>query len=472
MESKATLDVVCRVLDSLVRVGDRYHGLLPSAIDLSTHEMLAQLATPIEGQRPGDRAPGGSNLMHDQHLLKVLRALGPLLGRADYTQAADRYLQRFATHCTDTETGLFPWGEHAYWDLVDDRVGDSHRCRQPDRAEGMALHDHLRQAPLWLWEALHAIRPPCVERFANGLEYHFKEGAPREYIRHAHIQRHERLERGDKSADFPRHGGFYLLDWAFAHGRSGRAELVQQMEAMVDYWWPHRDEAGRLMIHTRCPADVEGQHQVNSITQTLSLAASLLETAPLLDAEHGTLAARMRRRAAVYIDGFLSASHDLDAGRFVASQRRTDGVVMSAMSTWGSVYGQWPLAYQALIALCAYRLTSCEGLLDWARAAGQEYVSQPFPDDLAVPAMDAGLAVELLADLFDVTGERHWLEHGQRLAAQLIEVYVTGDLVRAAPGADYYESQTVPGDLVHGLTRLALLADGESEALTSNYTCR
>ena len=71
MESKATLDVVCRVLDSLVRVGDRYHGLLPSAIDLSTHEMLAQLATPIEGQRPGDRAPGGSNLMlnHEHWLM-------------------------------------------------------------------------------------------------------------------------------------------------------------------------------------------------------------------------------------------------------------------------------------------------------------------------------------------------------------------------------------------------------------------
>ena len=105
---------------------------------------------------------------------------------------------RFATHCTDTVTGLFPWGEHAYWHLVEDRVGDSHRLALPDKEPGTTLHDHLRQAPVWLWEKLHEFNPRCVERFAEGLDYHYKDGEPREYIRHAHIERKVNASNADR----------------------------------------------------------------------------------------------------------------------------------------------------------------------------------------------------------------------------------------------------------------------------------
>ena len=69
----------------------------------------------------------------------------------EYAVAADSYLQRFATHCTDTCSGLFPWGEHALWDLKRDCLGNSRHLRNPDDIGG-AIHDHLRQAPLWLWD--------------------------------------------------------------------------------------------------------------------------------------------------------------------------------------------------------------------------------------------------------------------------------------------------------------------------------
>ncbi len=469
MTPDAILKKVCDSIDVLIESGKAYGGLFPSLLNLDTHRMLTELPPPIPGQRMGDRAFLGSNLMHDQHVLKIMYALD----RNGYPEAADRYLRRFATHCTDTVTGLFPWGEHAYWHLEEDRVGDSHRLAVPEKETGTTLHDHLRQAPVWLWEKLYGFNARCVERFAEGLDYHYKDGEPREYIRHAHVERKERLERGPESTDFPRHGGFYILDWSFAHVKTKREDFLRQIGIMLDYWWPRRDRTGLLLSKTRCPQTSARMHNANTPPQTVSLAASLLEAAELLDGSAGGLIDRMRKRAGVYIGGFLSAPHNPDAGVFVSACRRQTNDVLSTTPVWGSVYGNWPLAYVALIALCIYRLTKDERLLNWADNAGRWYLKSPFPDEVSIPAMDAGLAVELLADLYDLTGDPYWLERGLELAGTLISIYMDGDLIRGAAGVSWYESQMVPGDLLHGLARLALLArHGDECPLEPNYTAK
>ena len=146
---------------------------------------------------------------------------------------------------------------------------------------------------------------------------------------------------------------------------------------------------------------------------------------------------------------------------------------MSTNPVWGSVYGNWPFAYVALIALCIYRLTEDERLLKWAEIAGRWYLKTPFPEGVPIPSMDSGQAVELLADLYDLTGDAHWLERGLELARTVIPIYMDRDLVRGAAGIDWYESQMVPGDLLHGLARLALLAmHGDACPLTTNYTAK
>src|SRR5687768_4183044 len=108
--------------------------------------MLRTLPPPIPGQRLGDRAHLGSTLIHDQASLATLYALATALARPHYSLAADKYLSYWATHCTDTATGLFPWGEHSYWHLIEDRVGNSYDLRGPDSTR-LPTHDHLRQAP-------------------------------------------------------------------------------------------------------------------------------------------------------------------------------------------------------------------------------------------------------------------------------------------------------------------------------------
>lgn len=107
-------------------------------------------------------------------------------------------------------------------------------------------------------------------------------------------------------------------------------------------------------------------------------------------------------------------------------------------------------------------------------AVGRAYVSQPFPVDTAVPAMDAGLGLGLLADLYDITGDAAWIDGANGLAETLLPVYFDERaLPRGAAGIDWYESQMGPGFLLHGLARRALLGKGcESCPLTADYTAR
>jgi hypothetical protein len=468
---------VTRSLDALIAAARPYQGLFPSLLDRRTGAMLTSLPPAIPGQRDWDRAHLGSNLIHDEATLKTLYALAAASGRPDYAAAADAYLQRFATHCTETATGLFPWGEHSFWHLVEDRVGNSYvydprYSTMPDALP--ATHDHLRQAPLWLWEKLWQFNPRSVECFAEGLDYHWQEGKREEYIRHANIEQRAHPTPYGRSCDFPRHGGFYILDWACAWLKTGRGDFLDQIRTMLNYWWDKRDDRGLLLIESRSPAEEVGFHNINAPGQTLSLAASLLETADLLAAQAPELAATMRERAAVYVDGFFAAPHDLEKGVYAILSRRADNTVAEAMPVWGSVYGVWPASYVALTCLCAYRITDDTRLLEWAAAVGRRYLSQPLPRDIAVPAMDSGLGLGLLADLYDITGDSAWLAGAKMLAEQLLSVYFDdAPLPRGAAGIDWYESQMGPGFLLHGLARTALLAeDRDACPLTADYTAR
>ena len=473
MKPEKILEKVCQSINVLAEVGAKYEGLFPSIIDRETHEMVKILPPKIDGQRNGDRAHLGGNLMHDHTLLKTMYALSEALHRKDYADAADLYLKRFANHCTDTFTGLFPWGEHAFWHLEKDQAGNSRQNLNPDQ-EASLIHDHLRQAPVWLWEKLYEYNPRCVERFAEGLNGHWTEGEPLEYIRHAYIDKKVPMGRGGRSCDFPRHGGFYILDWLFAYLKTDREDFLDQIERMLDHWWPKRDELGLLLIESRSPVAAESFYQQNSTVQTLSLGVSLLESAELLDAKQPEIAERMRERGKVYVDGFLAAPHDIENSIFVGSCKRGTNEITGTLVNWGSKYGQaGAAAGPALIALRGHHFTGDQRLLDWAKASALSYSGVSLPEDVAVPASDPGGTIGLLAELYDLTDEAMWLEEGLKLAVDIMDIYMDGDMPRGSSKTEAYESQLGVGFLLHSLARIALLAmDKENCPLEADYTGR
>ena len=470
------IETVTTAIDRLIESARPYQGLIPSILDRQTGEMLDAMPPAIPGQRDGDRAHLGANLIHDQALLLTMYALAESEGRADYAEAADTYLERFATHCTNTPTGIFPWGEHAYWHLKNDAIGNSYLLRERGD-DPPVTHDHLRQAPLWLWEKLNGINPESVYRFGEGLDGHWSEGEPleieEEYIRHAYIVYKRSYNRGARSCDFPRHGGFYIFDWAFAYAKSGREDFAGRIGRMLDYWWAKRDDLGLLLIESRSPEDDDNFYQVNAAGQTLSLGVSLLEAAPLVESGNPELAATMRERGQVYVDGFFNAPHDTANGVFVLSCQRGSNAIKQTTPIWGSEYGVWPASYVALTCLCGYRITRDQRLLDWAAAAGHSYADEPFPSDVAVPSMDSGLGLGLLADLYDLTQDGGWLDRAGRLGELLIDRYCDAPIPRGAAGIEWYESQMGPSFLLHGLARVGLMArDGLPCPLDADYTAR
>ncbi|MGA1197406.1 MAG: hypothetical protein ACO36I_13015, partial [Candidatus Latescibacterota bacterium] len=175
----------------------------------------------------------------------------------------------------------------------------------------------------------------------------------------------------------------------------------------------------------------------------------------------------------VYIQGFFQAPHQLSEHVYVLSCKRGTNEIKQTMPIWGSKYGVWPASYMALTCLCAYRLTQDERLLNWAASVGEGYVSEVFPQDVQAPAMDAGLGIGVLADLYDITGDQKWLDAGLDLSERVMGLYLDNPLPRGATGIDWYESQMGPSFLLHGLARVALLARfGRPCHLEADYTAR
>jgi hypothetical protein len=472
--AQTLLDRVDRALEVIIESADPYHGLFPSMMDRQDGKLIIDYAEPIPGQRVNDRAYRGSNLTHDEPTLNTLLALER--DKPEYTRAADRYLSRFANHCTVAPTGLFPWGEHSYWDLVEGAIGNSFTERG-FRQTGVT-HDHLRAAPLWMWEKLDTFNPDCVQGFARGLIGHWTRPPadfPLEYNRHALLFDDTPVggPQLENAPDFPRHGGFYIYDWAFAYTRSHNPLWLEQINRMMTYHWTKRQDNGLLFIESRSQPH-STLWRCLAVAQTLSLGSSLLEAAVLLEPLEPELATAMRQQAGMYIDAHFAAPHDLAHGKFYHLWNREDPERTRLAQIWGSTYGRTPVSYSAGNCLCVYRQVPDARLLDWAAAAGEHYLREPFPMDLHVPAMDAGMSLALLCDLYDITGKDSWLDGAMTLAEQLIPIYFDDKpLPRGAAGIDWYESQMGPGFLLYGLARTGLLArEGKACPLGPDYTGR
>jgi len=327
-----------------IEAGDAHDGLFPSILDRETVSVPADLPEQVPGQRDHDRAPDGTgcNPLHDEPILRAMYGLAAADGKDEYAAAADRYLETYASVCTrrdheadgeGTATGLFPWGEHAYWHLTEQRVGSSHVNRD-DADDPRPVHDHLRLAPAWLWEKLYAFEPRCLHDFADGLEYHWYDPEEPTYNRHGYITpktRHE-FAPSDHACDFPRHGGHYIHDWTVAYTKDAHPEYVRRIRRTLDYWWERRDPEFDGLLP---PESYAGYRDPTTLScgQTLSLANSLLDAAELLAGSglEPDLRETMRERADTYLDGFLAAPHDFEERVFLGNCRERD-LILPAVS--------------------------------------------------------------------------------------------------------------------------------------------
>ncbi|MBM4049315.1 MAG: hypothetical protein FJ279_29825, partial [Planctomycetes bacterium] len=244
--------------------GDAHSPMLVSILMLPSQKHPGQPLASVPGQRTGDRAPFGGNLFHDVMLLQAMDLLSAVTGEPKYKAAADAYLRYFLEHCPRKETGLFPWGEHAHWDFFKD-------------APGHTIHEYLGGIPLSFWERLWRLKPEAVVGEANGLINHVVDLETFAWNRHADITKplSDPRPKGLSPADFPRHGGFYVLPWTFVHSKTKDPKYLDWSLRAIEHHWRLKKAPLNL------PPITAGANQAN-MESAFSLAISLLEAAALL----------------------------------------------------------------------------------------------------------------------------------------------------------------------------------------------
>lgn len=452
MNCSLALEKVEASLRILGEAAATHRGLLPSVLDLKGAPVW-RLPALTPGQRQSDRSFPGSNLMHDHVTLGTMKHLARVGRGKDLSEMADAGIRRFVTHCCTTASGLYPWGEHAFWNLADDCPGNSYTL--DGTADGLK-HDHLLQAPVWLWEEIRKVDPCKVNAFAQGLDNHWRSNSPLEYNRHAPIQKPGRVLNPDPvSCDFPRHSGFYALDWGFAFRHSGNKKFRGQIREIVDYWWLRRKENNALPLSSRFDS-AHASYGDLAYAQTLSLGISLLETAAELEQPDSALAAICRQRGHDYVMAFLHGPHDPAKGLIVSTQSVWDSGARKLMPLWGSIYGDHSAATAGLLLLRACDFIEEEQpLVSFCEKLATSYPSLPTSRHL--PAKDAGQVVAFFTELSIRSGQCSWRQKAWDHAGQALRTYLDGKLPRGATGLDWYESQMLPGHLLSSIARLACI---------------
>ncbi|MFO8082107.1 MAG: hypothetical protein R6V07_17640 [Armatimonadota bacterium] len=414
------------------RYGEVHSPMFCSILEIETRTHPNMELPTVHGQRLHDRATYGGNLQHDVMAIMAARYVSEITGDDSYQRTADDYLQYFLDNCTDTPTGLWPWGEHAYWHFYDEQlVNPTH---------------HLLCSPLEFWELAYEMNPDAVIRECDGIINHIKDLDTFVYNRHANIMtplpvpRPADLTETD-TCDFANSGSRYLRLWSFAYSKTGDEKYLDWCNNLIDHLeWSRIDGDGPLPVlsnrsHRPLP-------DTPSWNNTMLNGMSMLEYAPLLgDTE---TAERFRTVGQEYID--LVATQELpdpDRKPVFHSGRAMGG----GKAHWAQVY----------------RVTGDEYYLDAARNIAMPYLNlEEIPEETwaTMKAQSFGVPIDLLMDMYELEGDEKWLEAAERYAQLAIETLYYNGLFRAAPDLFYQDSQTGTATIIYALVRVHAATEG------------
>lgn len=466
------LDIAVRFADKMItHATDRYgavHSPMFAAVIDATTDSAPHLRSPdLPGQRVGDRSWFGTNLMYDIPLIAAFRALSRITGNDAYRVAVDDYLTYFCRTCPNRVTGLFPWGEHAYWHHMYERAywcGD----RVYEETEPALIHDHLRQAPAWFWDLVALRDKHIVTAFGDGLMGHFISESDFDFTRHALITE-KRFSRGE--FHFPRHAGFYVLDWAKAYEYSGEGRFLRRIDGVVRFFASRRSPANGL-----CRMDASERwdgHVASALAQTTSLALSLYEALGVLEDTDASPPDAWRGFADSLVQAVAEVLARSDPARtFELYDFETgEGVdPVRIMPMWFSSYGVRALPFLVNLVLGLHRLTDRAELLSYAEQCGRLIASRalpPAPDPTrrhdysgCVPAGDLGSALAMFAELWNLTGTSEYQGMTVALTDYIASNLVVNGWITGATGVRWYDGQMDPARVVYALVRLSDVAEG------------
>lgn len=349
-----------------------------------------------------------SNLLWDTENIRLLEALTRSTGDERFRRSAGDCMRFFLQHCISPTTGLFAWGEHVAYNVVDDQVhGKRHELQHP--------------APLW--EELWRIDPDAVRREIEGVyRYHITDKRTMAYDRHANFW-NGAPERDQ--ATILGYLGVYVSSFAFLKAKTGDEK--------------YQDWARRLLLAFQSKSDRQGLYPDNWTDRQMRELPLIYHPRPAVAL--GMYMAYEYTRDRRWLD---------DANRYLLA---CAPLLLAGQGEHASIGVRWPFIDSALR---AYGATGERRYLDMAAKIGEAILATA-PPRAQMASAQADRINALLA-LHQATRDRRWLDGARQAGDYGIGAFVhSSGLIRGTAMVDrpdYYDAIQGPGALALALYRL------------------
>ncbi len=445
------LSVVQAYADAMIEHGRDSYGnehspLFAEELDRKTVRMLegealekaAAIPRDDWGIRSHDRMLGGANPQHCQNLYQVLYALTEITGEKRYADEADRSLAYFFEHCQSEATGLFCWGEHAGWDLREEK--------RLEKSSG-DIHEFFR--PWILWDRCWELADEPCRHYAVGLwEHQIGDHKTGDFSRHAKISSHG----PGTTAPYARHGGFYIETWGAAYARTKDEVFLRAIRSVLDGLERARLHEGGYLTGGSTRKGGRRSHDI-------SLAVSLGITAVHVPQD---LAARLREVAAANDEVFRPIQDD----KKTLSAKPTGNL-------WTNAYGAGPRVGKVNVWMLRYRQTNDAAYRSAILREAELYRTQEVNWSQPVWPGTLGAAVWLMLNAHELTGEEKYLTAADRFARKGVEMFLDdAPLPKASHEHGHYEAVTNGDTLMMALLKLWLVQDRPESKINMTFTDR
>lgn len=349
-----------------------------------------------------------SNLLWDTENIRLLEALTRSTGDQSYRRAADDYMRFFLKHCISPTTGLFAWGEHVAYNVVDDQVrGKRHELQHAEP----------------LWEELWRIDPDAVRREIEAIyRHHITDKRTMAFDRHANFC-NGAPERDQ--ATILGYLGTFVSSFAFLKAKTGGGDY--------DDW------GRRLLLAFQSKSNQQGLYPDNWTDRQMRELPLIYAPKPAVAL--GLIMAYDYTRDKRWLDdavSYLSAcAPELLSGR---------GETASVTVRWAFIDA----------ALRAWRATGERRYLDLALQIG-EAIPATAPPRTQMASVEAD-RINALAELYRATRDKRWLDAARQTGDHALRVFVhSSGLIRGTAVVDrpdYYDAIQGPGALALALYRL------------------
>jgi len=417
-------------------VADPERPMWPSVLDLRTGRHPDGGHVPERVYRLIG-APRGSTLYWDQPSVVAAHALSALTGDPRHARSADAYVRSFLELCL-APTGMFRWGNHAYYDVFDHTVIEFH-----------GGHHELRPITP-AWEIFWRLAPEKTAEYIRTMgRRHTYDPATGGFNRH---------DDGCRGHAFLEAGGILAESLAWLYGRTGDGDLLEQALRIAGYSYGHRDPSTGLV-----PNEPDmGRWDSKVATTEVGLWAQCLLRAGRYASEDGFT--RMARDAA---GAYLEHAYDGAAERYFGQVEAKSGraAVPAEAGYWPREYAdawntdQWPThdypmpLAEACLSLCAPagEQLFADAARRWARIAVE---TSPGRTGRRAYAESYGRCIHFLARAGLQLEDRQLLAASSALADEAVECLYEDGMFQGYPGSHLYESVDGVGCLLLGLMLL------------------